>query len=188
MIENSWFYYFSSLAQTIAACSALLVVLAIIRLQYLDNALNMIERSLAEVFFNIAEQDNYRRQVFIHFLNEKWHVYFDSVQELAEKNHHKFATSGDYTHSKVFLDSLIEHGRRLEARNRHLHRAMAFAFAGTVAFAGIAILAIPVAQWISTSVLLSCWAISGVLLIILFAKYLLLVNNTLTSKEVEKSK
>lgn len=188
MIENSWFYYFSSLAQTIAACSALLVAIAVIRLQNLSNSLNVIERSIAEAFYNIGKKDDYRSQASLHFLNEDWPSYFNNAQYLAKSNEKKFSSSGDYTQSKEFLESLIAHGRKLEVCNRQLNRALKHAFGGTVGFAGTAILAIPIAQWISPQVLWFSWTISGILLVALFAIYLRLVLDTLKTKLTEKSK
>src|SRR5256885_521355 len=47
-IHESWFFYLSSLAITITAGSALLVALAIVKMQSLAVSLTAIERSLAE--------------------------------------------------------------------------------------------------------------------------------------------
>jgi len=188
MIENSWFYYFSSLAQTIAACSALLVALAVIRLQNLSGSVNVIERSVAESFYNIGKHDDYRRQASPHFLNEDWTVYFNTVQSLAESNKQKFSSSGDYIHSKEFLYSLIEQARKLEARSRQLHRALAYSFGGTVVFAGMSVLVIPIAQWISSNTLCFSWAVSGIMLVFLLMIYFRLVLDTLKPKGMEKSK
>jgi len=188
MIENAWFYYFSSLAQTIAACSALLVALAVIRLQNFYNSLNAVERSIAELFFNIDEQDNYRRQTSMHFQNEEWIHYFHNVRELAESNINKFAVTGDYTESKAFLDSLIEQGCKLEVRRHQLHNALVYAFVGTIVFVGTTILIIPIAQWISSFILWLSWAVSGISLVALFTIYLRLVLNIWKPNRTEESR
>jgi hypothetical protein len=188
MIEDSWFYYFSSLAQTIAAGLALLVALVVIRLQNLSNSLNVIERSVAEAFYQIGKQDDYRSQASPHFLNEHWRVYFINVRRLAESNKQRFSSARDYTQSKEFLDSLIDQGCKLEAGNRRLHRALAYAFGGTLVFAGTAILVIPIAQWISSRILWFSWAVSGILLLVLFVIYFRLVFETLKPKRMEESK
>lgn len=187
-MHDSWYYYFSSLAQTIAAGSALLVALAVIRLQALANSLNAIERSLADVFHNIGKGDDYRRQASAHFLNEDWGDYFHEVEELANKCPHSFVTRGSYAESRNFLDSLVAQGRKFEARNRQLHRALTLAFGGTVLFAGAAILVLPAAQWISPSILSWSWAVSGILLLVLFALYLRLVLSSMKSRRKVKPK
>jgi hypothetical protein len=169
-IENSWFYYFSSLAQTIAAGSALLVALVVIRLQNLSTLLNSIEHAIAEAFYNINEQDEYRNQAFAYFLEERWGAYFDNVKRVAEDNQHKFEEN-HYIQSKAFLDSLIEKGRKLEERNSQLRRTLSYSFAGMVMFTGVAILVIPIAQWISPQTLWGAWGASGILLIVLFFVY-----------------
>jgi hypothetical protein len=179
MIEDSWFYYFSSLAQTIAAGLALLVALVVIRLQNLSNSLNVIERSVAEAFYQIGKQDDYRSQASPHFLNEHWRVYFINVRRLAESNKQRFSSARDYT---------IDQGCKLEAGNRRLHRALAYAFGGTLVFAGTAILVIPIAQWISSRILWFSWAVSGILLLVLFVIYFRLVFETLKPKRMEESK
>lgn len=182
IILDSWFYYFSSLAQTIAAGSVLLVALAVIRLQALTNSLNAIERSVAEAFYHIGKQDDYRSQAFANFLDEQWTDYFNEIEELANRHQRSFATTGDYTQSKDFVESLVAQGRKFEARNRQLHRALTLAFCGTVLFAAAAILVLPAAQWISPSILSWSWAVSGILLVILFALYLRLVLGSIKSK------
>jgi hypothetical protein len=181
-MHNSWFYYFSSLAQTIAAGSALLVAIAVIRLQALANSLNAIERSVAEVFYNIGKQDDYQHRTSACFLNEDWTVYFDIVQSLADNNQTSFATKGAYTQSRTFLESLVGQGRKFEARKRQLHHALAWAFGGTVMFAGTAILVIPAAKWVSPSILSWLWSVSGILLIALFAAYLRLILKSMKSR------
>jgi hypothetical protein len=182
MIENSWFYYFSSLAQAVAACSALLVAIALIRLQYLTNALNAIERLIAEAFYRITEHAVYQKEASPYHLNESWRIYFENVQTLVEKFQHKFKPLGDYLHSKEFVLSLLEHGRKLESDKRELHRSLTNAFGGTVLFAGAAILAIPLAQWISSWMLWIAWGISGFILAILFILYCRLVFDALKPK------
>ena len=185
MIENSWFYYFSSLAQTVAAGSALLVALAIIRLQNLENSLISIERSISEAFYNIAEFDNYRKQASIYFLNEEWSTYFNNIKQLAESSIHKFSMSEEYTQSKEFLDFLIAQGIKFETRHCQLHRALVYGFTGTIIFAGVSILAIPIAQWISPWLLWFSWAVTGIFLIVLFIIYYRLIIGSLKWKKNE---
>ncbi len=178
---NSWYYYFSSLAQTIAAGSALLVALAVIRIQALDNKLDSIVDKVAKAFNDIGKQDDYHSEALPHFLNEKWTDYFETVESLINKYEKSFKEDS-YTKSKYFIESLIAQGHKYEARNRQLHRALALAFIGTVIFAGAAILVLPAAQWISPMILWFSWAISGVSLVILFVLYLRLVLGSVKSK------
>jgi hypothetical protein len=185
MLENSWFYYLSSLGQTIAGCSALLVALAVIKLQNYDNALNGIERTIAEIFFGLAEHDNYRKLTILYSRNEKWIQYFENVQNLAKSNVNKFSNSANYSQSKEFLDSIIDQGRNIEAQKSKLHSNLTYAFGGTILLAGIAIIAIPFVQWICPSILWITWLISGLCLALLFFSYIRLILNILKSKRVE---
>ncbi len=181
MMHDSWFYYFSSLAQTIAAGSALLVALAVIRLQALANSLNAIEGSIAKAFFKIGRQSNYRRQAAARSLAEDWSTYFADVERVIDSNQELFSTES-YTESKDFLDSLVSQGRQLDKCKRQLHHALALAFGGTVLFAGAAILVLPAAKWISPSILSWSWGLSGILLVALFMLYFRLVLSSLKSK------
>ena len=185
-IENAWYYYFSSLAQTIAGLSALLVALAVIKLQYLASALNDIERLMSESFFKIAKQQDYRREAFSHFLKENWRAYFLEVQKMANANLHSFTSSGDeYTSSKDFVDALISQGSRLHDIQNNLHDDLKRAFLGSVAFAGLSILAIPVAPLASVSGFMCIWGISGISLVALLRLYFKLVLDTLNKKHLE---
>ena len=177
---DSWFYYFSSLAQTIAAGSALLVALAVIRLQALASSLNEIQHQVGETFFEIGRHGDYSKGAFKDFLNDQWSAYFNKVESLANDNKELFRPN--YAKSKALLDSLVAQGRKLETRSRKLHRALTLAFCGTVIFAGAAIIVLPAARWISPVILYVSWVVSGLLLVILFMTYLNLVWSSMKSK------
>ena len=181
VVQNSWFYYFSSLAQTVAACSALLVALAIVKLQAIANAMSEIERLLAEAFYRIAKHDAYAQQASYHALTENWIRYFTAVQSLADNNARGFATDEDFTRCKAFVDELVARGRKLEAQHRTLRRILATAFVGTVAVAGAAILVLPFAERVSSKVLQWSWWGSGAVLVILLLVYLKLVFQIIRS-------
>jgi hypothetical protein len=186
MIENSWFYYFSTLAQTIASASALLVALAVIKLQFLSSALHDVQQLIAEVFFKIAKSDDYISQVSSSILSENWEVYFQQVRQLVYSNKDCFSYSGDYKTSKAFADSLIMQGSLLNLSKGRLHRALVYAFGGTVLFSGTSILAIPIAQWITSGILLYVWIGSGTLLMILLILYMRLITSTVEAKYWKK--
>ena len=178
-MADSWYYYFSSVAQTIAAASALLMALALIRLQYLSNGLQDVQRLLAEAFFRVARQDEYRRDVSPHFLREEWQAYLHMVRQLKESSAESFPASGEYTATVAYVDSLIDQGRYLHAKRMQLHRSLGHAFVGTVFFAFVSIAAIPVAQWVTPCLLYWVWGISGCVLAALFFLYCRVVHNTL---------
>lgn len=182
IMYDSWFYYFSSLAQAIAAGSALLVALAVIKLQVLVSRLNVVEHSVAELLYSIGKQDDYRSRLFAYFLNDDWVGYFREVENLADSCPNNFAAAANYTQSRGFLDSLVAQGRKFEARHRRLHRALALAFGGTLVFAGTAILAIPASRWISSSIMLWAWIGSGALLIALSLVYFRVVSDSVRSR------
>lgn len=181
VMQNAWFYYFSSLAQTIAAGSALLVALAVLRLQALENALYSIERTLGSIFLHIGKQDDYHSEASCHFVNTKWDSYFNSIETIAMKNKESFLAS--YAYSHVFVNSLLIRGRALELNSRKLHSALTFAFVGTVIFAGASILVLPLAMWITYTSFVFAWAISGLLLITLFTLYLQLLRGYIRYKQ-----
>ena len=175
MAENAWFYYFSSLAQTIAAGSALLVALAISRLQSLSNSLNESQRLLADGVYSIGQKGEYRK-ASSHFLNDDWTEYFNEVSTLRNACRHSFPSHGSYIESEEYVESLIAQGVRLKARLRALYRSLAVAFAGTLIFAGVAILILPLAyNGICPPLLFSGWTISALLLALLFGFYMVLV-------------
>ncbi|KKO11427.1 hypothetical protein LCGC14_0019080 [marine sediment metagenome] len=185
--RNLWSYYFSSLAQTVAGASAILVALAVIRLQSIDNSLNGIERLIADAFFRIDKQDHYRGTAFVHFLNEDWHTYFEDVAGLASESENSFSSSDRYVESRGFVESLVERGCVLHSRKVKLHRALSLAFGGTIMFAGTAILLLPAGQWVSVPVMYSAWVGSGLLLVLLFTAYLRLVLSTARSHKEKSS-
>ena len=149
------------------------MALAFIRLQYLANALNDIQHQIAAAISKIGQQDDYHRVAFPHFLAENWKTYFEKVQQLVNENVASFPTGGDYVTSKRYVDALLKQARGLHDTKTRLHHSLGRAFGWTVLSAGLAILAIPAAQWVSLDTLLYVWAFSGVLLVILLLLYYL---------------
>lgn len=179
-VANSWYYYFSSVAQTIAAASTLLMALAFIRLQYLSNALQDVQRLLAEAFSRVSRQDEYRRDVYPHFLKEEWQAYFQRIRELTATR--KFPANGEYATTEAFVDSLVGQGESLHLWRTQLHRSLGFAFGGTVLYAFASIMVIPIAQWVTPSILYWVWPVSGGLLAFLLWLYYRVVQDTLEPK------
>jgi hypothetical protein len=175
-VTDSWFYYFSSFAQTIAAISTLLVALAIIKLQSFSNSLNAIERSCAEVFYQIDRLSDYH-EISTPLLQDDWSTYFDSLANLAERCEPNFASGGPYTASSTYLAVLVGQGRRLQQRKTTLHTSLLRAFGGTLVSVGVSVLALPAAMWISRSILLFSWICSAAVLVCLLVYYLVLVRN-----------
>lgn len=182
IVFDSWFYYFSSLAQTIAAGSALLMALALIRLQTISNSLLSIERSIAEVFYHAEIQHIYQNSASIYYYRNHWKEYLKKVRELADEYQYSFPDKGKYNHSLSFLQSLIAQGADLESKNQKLNRALAFAFGSTLLFAGAAILIIPFARWVTPSGLYVFWIVSGIFLVILFYMYFRLIKNSFKTR------
>lgn len=182
MIENIWLYYFSTMAQTIAAASALMIALLIIRLQFLSNSLNDIQHLIAEIFFRIAKSNEYHTITSSHDLSKDCDKYFLSLKQWIDSNQACFSTNIDYKTSYGFINSLIQQGNKMGLIKRRLHKALVYTFGGTILFSGISILAIPLARWISFPILLYTWIFSGLSLIILLALYFRVIIRTLSIK------
>jgi hypothetical protein len=184
-IENTWCSYFSSLAQTIAACSALLVAIAVIKLQNLDSSLNEIEKSIVKIMFAINKIDIYKENAFIFFIEGEIRTYFKLIEQFSLENKKSFSQK-EYLQSKEYIDSLISQGMKLDSQRNQLYRSLLFSFCGTLIFSGVSILILPIAQWGSQMLFNFLWVLSGVFLSFLFWNYFRLiyfaVNNELKGK------
>jgi hypothetical protein len=178
-VADCWFSYFSAIAHTIAAASTLLIALACIRLQFLSSALHDLQRSLADAFVRVARQDEYHREPYRSFLAEDWDAYFQAVSGLASLSDERFPHGSEYTASKHYVDSLIRQGRSLHDARVGLHRSLGHAFGVTMLSAGLSILAIPLAPWVSLHGLFLAWGSSGVILVVLLWLYYRLILQTL---------
>jgi hypothetical protein len=182
-IHEAWFFYLSSLALTITAGSTLLVALTVIKLQSISGAFATIERALAEAFHKAGRLDDYIQATSEHFLNDQWTEYFDAVESLAKQHGSLFSSHGlRYAETKSFVDSLVAQGRKLNRRNGQLQSAMLPTFIATAALAGVSILGLPAVQWISPTILLLTWAITGFIALVLLVFFLCVVNSAFRTK------
>jgi hypothetical protein len=184
VMQNAWFYYFSSLAQTIAGGSALLVALTVLRLQALENSLYSVERLLSLIFNHIGKQNEYNSEASHYFLNAQWDIYFQKVAALTKK--HKLNFLDSYTYSLAYVKSIINRGRFLESASRKLHSALTLAFGSSVAFAGAAILVLPLAKWLTANFFFLAWTISGIFLVVLFILYFRLLMESVTYQRLRR--
>jgi hypothetical protein len=177
MLETS-LSLFSSIAQTAAAASALLVAIAIIQLQYYSNLLHDMQTAIARLFYENSLHADYCQRAFLYYLDDEWEKYITEVRAMAQSGHVAFQPSQDYVRSREYLGHLVERGSRLLGRYRRLHAALFLAFVGTLFFAGTGILAIPTARWVTERSLIFIWVGSGAALLALFLSYAVLAART----------
>jgi hypothetical protein len=172
-LRNSWYYYFSTLAQTIAGVSALLIALAIICLQTHTNALGEVQKLISKICFDTACQGRYLSEAFPHYESGDWVTYFSKVESIAndDANKRSFADESTYEQSLPYMNSLITLGRASHVKRREVRRALLFAFFGTVVYAVLAVLLLPVAPWVSMCGFQLSWGISGFAFVVLFVFY-----------------
>lgn len=176
-VHDAWLAYLSSLAGVLTAGSSLMIALAVIRIQSFVNALGLLERSIAEAFYNIGRLDAYLAKASPHYFNDEWQEYITAVKCLADQCETSFRREGPYSATKTFVTSMAARAQKLQMDRRQLERAIAIGFVLTGLTAGIAILAVPAVLWVSVNVLLWIWLLSGAcaLILLILYMYMLLV-------------
>jgi len=180
-ISDRWYIYLNSIGLVVITGSTLLSAIVIIKIQSISATLISIEKTISDAFCRRGKLNEYSENALKFFRDEKWNDYFNEVYKLTKKNERIFIPSTQkslFIDTKEFVESNIIQGKRLRENHEKLLSKIKLLFSISIVFAGITVLALPVAPWISEDIFLIIWIISGLLFIIILSFFFKIIYYT----------
>lgn len=159
-LQNAWLYLCSSVAQTVAAASGLMLALVILRIQKTMEAIQMKENSTAALFQRISQHDNYLQSTSETSHLKLWSQYCVKVREIANRPEVRpcFARAIiNYQDSHECLEGYLSSILDYSQRESDLRSTIAKGMLTTSSVIIVSNFAIPLSVWITPAILIIGW-------------------------------
>jgi hypothetical protein len=173
-IPNSWYYFFSTISQALAASTALLAALAINQLNFLTIRIINLKERISEGMTFIGCDEVYNKTASPFADDANWNSFALACTEIIEANSKRF-DSNVYPKSKNYMTDAVNRIQQTAGTHRRIRTIMIATGVISGALILLSIIAIPFAGLINLAHLTLWWIAASAALTILTCLQILLL-------------